>query len=402
MNEPHSLLSILMINSHLTLGGAAKMAATLTRALNLEGDVSATLHHCGNSRNDGEYVGHRVSVARPLNALLARLGGAGCVWDFGLAKSLKTRIEQADVVHLHNLHGYYLDWTRLFSYLRHKPVVWTWHDMWGATGRCGVSYDCDGWTQGCKPCPHKDYYPAAWFDFAAGEYKAKSIWLERLSELTIVSPSYWLRDIAIARGVPADLVQVIPNPVDTGAYRARDVLESRRALGIDPNKRYVLFVATDCRNHFKGYEDFILAVRSLGWGALVVGKGAGEQRDGFIHLGELKQPEALVDCYSAADALLVPSKFDNYPNTIIESLACGTPAFGYNVGGIPTQVHPEVGGVVERGDAKGLAALVESKLPGGKTAAISEMLSSYAHRIWESSTIAKQYLAIYRATVDRR
>lgn len=394
-------LHVLMVNTHATRGGAARMASTLAQALHASGEVDVSLVHCGDDRTDPPLYGIRRPGSRPLNALLARLGGSLAVQDMGVADEISRRSQTADLIHLHNLHGYYLDWVRLLRAIGDRPLVWTLHDMWAVTGRCGFAYGCDGWRTGCRPCPHLDYYPAAWVDRAASEYERKTERLGALPRLIVATPSHWLGEIAVRRGFRAERVVYVPNPVDVSSYRPTAAAEARRHFGLDPAERHLLFVAADCNNPLKGYSHFLATVKRTGWRGLVAGGAPKELPAGVRYLGSFADPSLLSLCYSAADALVVPSLFDNSPNAVIESMACGTPAFGFDAGGIASQMHPRWGGVVKTGDDEALATLLSGQLAReGKTQATVEEVREYAASHWSSDSVAKRYLELYRRAVD--
>lgn len=401
MTVSSQLLRVLMVNTHASVGGAARMAATLARAIDASGKAVVSLYHCGDREKNPPLYGIRRFGSRQLNAVLARCGGSLAVQDFGVAQEIARRSETADIIHLHNLHGYYLDWDRLFRAIERRPFVWTWHDMWGATGRCGFSSACEGWRTGCKPCPHMNYYPAAWLDRAASEYRRKSQWLERLPRLLIATPSEWLRQIAIQRGIPPERLVWIPNPVDVSAYKPTPTARARERLGLSPDERYLLFVAADCNNPLKGYRDFLFAVQQTKWRGLVAGGAPSDLPSTVIYLGSFSDPESLSICYSAADALVVPSLFDNSPNTVIESMACGTPVFGFDAGGIASQMHPQWGGVVPTGDTEALSALLKTKLKSNsKSDAMVAELRDYAVSRWGPDHVVHEYIALYRRAMS--
>ncbi len=399
--EKRQHLNVLMVNTHINSGGAAKMATTLAHGLMADGQTRVTMHHAGDAKVDEVFVGHGSQSRRKVNALLARFGGSRLVIDGGLARHLTREAHFYDVVHLHNLHGYYLDWVTLLKGLVERPVVWTWHDMWAVTGRCGFSFECDGWTSGCSTCKRRHYYPAAWLDFASKEFEEKTEFFSRLTHMVVVTPSDWLKDLAIRRGIPPDQIRVIPNPVDAGNFKPREVVGLRRHHGLSPDERVALFVAADCENPLKGYRDFKIIVGLLKWRAIVVGKNSGRLPDGFISVGDITDPAGLADYYSMADVLVVPSLFDNYPNTAIESLSCGTPVFGYDTGGIRSQVHPQYGGTVKAGATAELAKLMAKTLPSGKTSEIAEALARHSRGKWATDGIAGKYRETYRSAIDR-
>lgn len=390
-------MRVCMISTHATRGGAAKMAATLVTALNsAELGVRATLYHCGDNLAAGNIVGLKRPWSRHINAALARLGGDKLIWDFGVARQLTTLARDFDVIHLHNLHGYYLDYQRLLDGIGDRPIVWTWHDMWPLTGRCGFSMGCEKWQTGCVRCPNLGYYPAAWIDWAARDFKARSRHLVACANLSIVAPSRWLADLGSARGYPAARLAVIPNPVDLGNFAPRTKSEARMRLGLPNQAPLLLFVAANCDDPRKGLDDFCAVASQLDVHGIVVGRSSRRPTGQIDFVGLVPSQTKLADFYCAADALVVPSSSDNYPNTTIEAQACGTPVFAYRIGGLPEQVPPFWSGVAEPHDVDGLAKLVLGFLSsGGKTDSLSSRIREHAVATWSPDAVAARYQAIY-------
>lgn len=391
-------LSIAMVNTEATRGGAARMAASLVKTINSQSSgISATLFHCEDNLEVDHLVGLKRRGSRPINAGLARLGGSYAVCDLGVANELIERTKEADVLHVHNLHGYYLNFEKLLLAWKERPVVWTWHDMWGATGRCGFAFDCEGWKAGCKKCPSMETYPAAWIDRARSEFSKKGALYGQMKNLTIVSPSQWLADIAIERGFDPKKVTVIPNLVDIDRFKLIFKGEARAELNLDPEKFVVLFLASDCGDKRKGYDDFAQVTRNQPWQAIAVGKPPAEPADHILHVGVVKDQKMINRYYAAADVMVIPTYADNYPNTVIESLLSGTPVVGYNEGGVASQLDLDGCKVVEKGSVDGLINEMKSYIQsGGKTEALSCNLSGLAVNRWSPDRITDLYLDLYQ------
>ena len=219
------------------------MAATLARTLDDSGKAAVRFYHCADAETKPPLYGVRRAGSRQMNVILSRIGGSTAVHDMGVSEVIANEAKTADVIHLHNLHGYYLDWIRLLKAISNRPVVWTWHDMWAATGRCGISMGCQGWRSGCNPCPHLNYYPAAWLDRASSEFRRKSEMWAQLPRLIVVAPQEWLQQIAVERGFPSGQVVCIPNPVDFSTHSPTPKRVAREYLGLKVDEKYLLFVA---------------------------------------------------------------------------------------------------------------------------------------------------------------
>jgi glycosyltransferase involved in cell wall biosynthesis len=389
-------MNVAMLNTTRARGGAARMAANLVRELNRSArGVRAVLYHAEDDRADPSHHGLRRRGSRQLNALLARLGGSLWVVDLGLARDVVALTRDADLLHVHNLHGYYLDYPAVLEAWRDRPVVWTWHDMWGATGRCGAGYECDLWQGGCRKCPHLEFYPAAWLDRAAGEYRRKQEIFFGLRNLWIVTPSAWLGEIAARRGFDAGRIRVVPNLVDS-EYRAMPKADARRAVNLPADAFVALFVASDCGDPRKGYAAFARALEGLPVLGVAVGKPPRHGHPAVRHAGTLRQPAQMGCYYAAADVLVMSSVAENYPMSVIESLLSGTPVIGYATGGVPSQLDLPYCRTVEAGDVDALRAMVQECVDAGeKTEAMSTALSAKAAERWSPRKIVEKYCDIY-------
>jgi putative colanic acid biosynthesis glycosyltransferase len=397
-------LRVCMVNTSATRGGAAKMAATLAAALNSSKlGVRATLYHCDDIYAANDVVGLRRPLARQVGAVLARLGGDKLIWDFGVARQLSDLAREFDVIHVHNLHGYYLNYRQLLDGLQGKPVVWTWHDMWPITGRCGFSLECTKWRTGCVSCPNLGYYPAAWTDWAARDFKARTDRLVMATNLSIVTPSRWLAELGLTRGYSPTRISVIPNPVALGEFSLKGQSEARTRLGLPNKSPLLLFVAANCDDPRKGFGDFCAIVDRTGIRGIAVGHSCARPTRLVELVGPVHSQEKLADFYSAADALVVTSSSDNYPNTTIEAQACGTPVFVYRTGGLPEQMPPFWSGVAEKHDVNGLAQLIlEFLRSGGRTDRLRDSIRNHAVATWHPDVAATRYRAIYALALGQK
>jgi len=390
-------MRIVMVNTSANRGGAARVASLLAYGMTASPSVELTLYHAQDRVEHGPLKGLRRPGLRPLNALLARLGGSLWVHDGGLARAIATKMSDADLLHVHNLHGYYLHWIRLFESLPRNPIIWTWHDQWGATGRCGFAIDCNRWMSGCRVCPHKEYYPAAWVDRAKTEHVAKSSILVQHRHLFIVAPSQWLADIAIHRGYAPEKVYVIPNPVDVDKYRPVAVTELQEGLGLGADDVVALFVAADCGDPRKQYSHFARATERAPVRAIAVGKPPRDPAPHVLHVGNVTDPTMLSAYYSLADFLVFTSLADNYPNTVVEAISSGAPVVGYGVGGVPSQLDSQFSICVQPQDSDSLSMAIRNVASRGKkTPQMAEHLHRHARERWHIDEIVGQYHRIYR------
>ncbi len=307
-----------------------------------------------------------------------------------LVKQLKAF--QPDLIHLHNLHGYYLHLPTLFKYLKEYdiPVVWTLHDCWAYTGHCAYyttarnappvqaarrrarqeTVGCDRWTAGCGQCVLKHSYPASLLlDQSARNWKDKRDLFCGMKHMVLTTPSEWLMG-EVKRSFLKDYpVYVLPNGVDLSTFApcadGRFMEDVARSYGLDGigDKKLVLSVAA-VWDERKGLEDLIQLAQALGPDYCVAAVGLDEyqiaalphhsvmgvRRTGNVH--------DLCALYTAADVYVSASHEETMGMTLVEALACGTQVICYDATAMPEIVTDKVGEVVPLGDADALAQAV--------------------------------------------
>lgn len=263
--------------------------------------------------------------------------------------------QKVDLLNFHNLHGGYFNYLAIAKLTHAKPAVYTLHDMWSFTGHCAYSFDCDRWKHGCGHCPYPDTYPEITLDSTALEWKLKR-WIYNRSNLTIVTPSQWLANLARQSLLQQFPVHHIPNGLDVTAYQPLDPDLCRSALGISSDQRVLLFMAQSLKDSRKGCDLLLAALQQLPTslkGNLVlvtVGNGGDSLTKAVdiptLSLGYVAGDRLKSLVYSAADVFVFPTRADNLPVVIQESMACGTPVVSFDVGGVSEMVRPGITGLL--------------------------------------------------------
>lgn len=262
-----------------------------------------------------------------------------------------------DVVHLHNLHGYYINIELLFQYLKAKnlPVVWTLHDCWAVTGHCTYfsACGCEKWKTQCEHCPQKHEYPVSkWLDASQNNYVRKKKAFTGVQKMVITTPSAWLKSIVKQSFLQEYDVQVVNNGIDTAIFKPTESdLRERYSL---VEKKLVLGVANGWGER-KGLAYMKRLANDLpdGWKVAVVGLSEEQQEKlpgNMIGIRRTNSPQELAAWYTTADVFVSPTLEDNYPTTLLEAQACGTPVVVFASGGAPETVMPGKGYVVQRLD----------------------------------------------------
>ena len=407
-------------------GGAARAAYRLHGSLCRQGyDSSMFVAHRG---SDDPLV---TSYVPPMDfpSGLRRVLRRGLIWrDFRRYESSRpschdkfndsrseygvTLLEQlpsCDLINLHWIAGF-VDYRSFF--LRapsHTPIVWTFHDMNPFTGGCHYDEGCGRFVERCGECPQlgsKDVH-----DLSRQIWRRKRTIFQRTEPeaLHIVTPSLWLAEEAKRSSLLGRFSSsVIPNGLDTDIFSPRDPGMARAVLEVPQNAKVVLFVAGSTDNWRKGFVFLAKALSELTelpnlfLVSLGGGKPALNSRINHLHLGYADNDRLLSFAYSAADVFVISSVQDNFPNTVLEALACGTPVAGFSVGGIPEMVRSGVTGLLAPpGDERALAGAIGNLLEND---AMRAEMSANCRRIateeYSLEIQANRYIELYEAVMN--
>lgn len=259
-----------------------------------------------------------------------------------------------DIVHLHNIHGYYLDYTVLFDYLARSDVrvVWTLHDCWAFTGHCAY-FDllgCNKWKAQCGHCKLKNEYPKSWFvDRSCANLANKRNFFNSVNRMTLVPVSGWLEGLVKESILGSHDTLRIWNGIDIDQFYP--------GVGKSPCT-YVLGVAS-VWDRRKGLDDFLALRKALPSNICIVLVGLTKKQisalpEGITGLQRTNSIEQLRELYASALAFVNPTWEDTFPTTNLEALACGTPVVTYRTGGSVEAVTLETGFIIEQGNIDGL------------------------------------------------
>jgi glycosyltransferase involved in cell wall biosynthesis len=282
----------------------------------------------------------------------------------GVDVSSHSLIQQSDVIHLHWINFGFLSLNSLDDLIKtNKPIVWTLHDMWAFTGGCHYAGDCENYLNACGNCVPFLKNPSD-TDLSNQVWQRKAEIFKK-SNFTVVACSEWLaqkaRQSSLLQG---KTILSIPNPIDVNVFQPtpKDVAAMYFELAYD--KKYILFAAAKISDERKGFSYFKEALSVISNQLLINGKTASDieilifgqaQASDFEELpfkvnilGKLSNLETIAKAYSAATVFVSPSIEDNLPNTIMESMACGTPVVGFEVGGIPEMIDHKTNGYLAK------------------------------------------------------
>ena len=352
-------MKVLQINTFGNLS-TGKIAVDIYRTLKARGNEGVVAF----ARNDvpGDVPSFRIgnSLSVYADGIFARFTDKAGHYSKGATAKLIKQIKDydPDIIHLHNLHGYYINVPMLFEYLAEadKPVVWTLHDCWAYTGHCCYysMAECSKWRQeGCSRCPQKKSYPASLFkDNSAKNFSEKNQMFHSVKGLNLVCVSNWLNNElkdSFLKDLPS---RVIYNGIDTNVFKPSSC-DFRMKYDVG-DKAVVLGVASTWDTR-KGLADFIELSKILDDRYKIVLVGLNDKQkaslpDNMIGIGRTDGTKELAGIYSAANVLFNASVEETFGLPNIEAIACGTPVVAYNCTGIPETVTENEGYIVEPHD----------------------------------------------------
>ena len=311
-----------------------------------------------------------------------------------------------DLIHLHNLHGFWINIDILFKELRklNIPIVWTLHDCWAYTGHCShyKTNKCYKWVDGCHACQHLDVYPRSYFvDNSRNNYLKKKVLFTSVDKMTIVTPSQWLASEVKKSFLGKYPVTPIPNGIDLKTFSRKEFV-SRKKFGI-PEKKKVLLAVSFVWNKEKGLDDLIELSKKIDkdkYVMVIVGLSARQKETlllppTIIAIERTSNIDDLVELYSLSDVFLNPSYQETMGMVTAEAIACGTPVIVYDKTAVPEIVDPQSGFVVKAGDITAMKENIEKALDLNK-----ECISKCAMK-FEKNNQYEKYYTIYKSIIKQ-
>lgn len=405
-------MKVLLVDVNYRYSSTGKIVQDLAQMLSDDGHEAVVCYGRG-AKSDSQLALRISSVFEVVwHALLTRITGLTGFYSYFATRRLIRVIEKfsPDVVHLHELHGYYLNIRKVVSFLKDSsiPVVWTFHCEFMYTGKCGYAYDCSHWLSECHSCPQIKSYPASlFFDFTRYMHNDKKQIFQNFSVLKIVTPSAWLLGRVRMSFLSNKESMVIPNgiDVDTVFYpRERSTLREIKKIA---DKKVVLSIAPDIFDQRKGGAWVLeLAKRfSNEYIFILVGVGGEvkiELPDNVIAIGRTQHQHELAEYYSSADVFLLTSERETFSLVTVESLACGTPVLGFDAGA-PTEVAPPpYGRFVSYGNIDELECLINGFFNGDVFFSSRADCRKFAVENYSKNVMYRSYRDVYSEMIDSR
>lgn len=361
-------MKVLMINVVCGIRSTGRICTDLASALEEQGHEVKIAY--GRENVPEQFQKYAVRIGSDfdtkMHGLKARLMDAS---GFGSKRATERFIEwvkeyNPDVIHLHNIHGYYINIEVLFQYLKtcEKKIIWTMHDCWALTGHSAYcdAINCEKWKTGCEKCPQIKEYPKSYVDNSRRNWIRKKELFSDISNMIIITPSIWLKNLVKQSYLKNIPVEVVYNGIDTSKFRRlKNNFKKRHCI---EDKCMLLGVAT-AWDDMKGLSDFIRLSERLDekFQIVLVGldKNQMESLPGtIIGIQRTASVKELTKVYSAADIFVNLTYCDSYGLVNVEAALCGTPVISYDTGGCKESVG-DCGVVVKRGDIDAVIEAIE-------------------------------------------
>lgn len=339
-------------------GSTGNIMLNISNILNQQGDFSYT-YSAKSAKHKSIPKNHNVfgtAIENMINRVISVFTGIYGYGSFVGTHILLQKIKKIkpDVIHLHNLHGWYINLPMLFRYIKKYKIktFWTLHDCWAFTGQCShfTIEKCDKWKTNCHNCQRYKIYPYTAVDRTKTMYKLKKKWFCGIENLTIITPSQWLADLVKQSFLKEYPVKVINNGINLDIFKPTES-NFREKYNIPKDKFIVLGVAFGW-GYRKGLDVFIELSKRLSEKYQIVLVGTDDKideqlPDNIISIHRTENQIELAKIYTAADIFVNPTREEVLGLVNIEALACGTSVITFNIGGSPECIDKSCGSVID-------------------------------------------------------
>lgn len=361
-------MKVLQINTVCGSGSTGRIAVDLYHKLEAQGHECLIAYGRGKAPEGIHAVRIGNDLDNYIHAAMTRITDKTGFYSRRATRKLIEKIKeyQPDLIHLHNLHGYYLDIRQLFYYIRKEqiPVVWTLHDCWPFTGHCSYfdSAGCNRWQEGCHNCPQKKEYPASIvFDNSQWNYNQKKQLFTSLLDMQIITPSKWLQTVVKQSFLNKYPVNYIYNGIDPSVFKPR---KSNILQKYNINNKFVILGVSNVWATRKGLQDFCSLSSQLGnkYQIILVGVNENQLKElpkSIIGIKRTENLTELTELYTAADVYMNLSCEETFGMTTIEALACGTPVIVYDKTAIAEPIKGSYGKALPYGNLSAVITAVK-------------------------------------------
>ncbi len=400
-------MKILQINSVCGVGSTGKITVQISDYLNENKIENYIAYGVGKSSRPNTFKIGNLLDARLHSLMSKKL----CMQGYGSKINTLRLVSyikgiEPDIVHLHNIHGQYLNFKILFSYLNKTniKVVWTFHDCWPYTGKCTyyTEVGCYLWKNQCQKCPFLETYPASNRDRTKKNFTEKKEMFTGNSNLYIATVSKWLKDEVKQSYFKGKSVECIYNGINTEIFQYREN-KIKNKLGIF-DKFMILGVAS-VWNSRKGLEGFLEIASRIDDDSVVVLIGiTTEQKrllpDNVIGVEKTNNQIELAEFYSAADVFVNLSIEETFGLVVAEAMACGTPAVVYNSTACPEVPSDGSGFIVEPGNIDGVLECIQTVKIEGKEKYSGKAIKRMREKFSQQNML-DGYLNLYKKCMEQ-
>ena len=340
-----------------------------------------------------------------INTLFDKQGYGSLIQTKKLIKRL--RQEKPEILHLHNLHGYYLNLPIFVKYLKEEykgRLFWTFHDCWPFTGHCPyfTMAECDKWKSGCMKCPNKGKYPISWgLDCSKNNYKEKKEWFSNLHNLEIIVPSKWMKELVEQSFMKEYPIHIIPNGIDKKIFFPREDSDIYLKYGISSEKKILLGVA-DFWSERKGISDFLELADRLPekYHIVLVGRNKDRNISRYQNITGIPYTEnakELAELYSRAYVFINPSREESFSVVTVEAISCGTPVIALDTSAVKELVEEGSGVILHNHAAMDYLRALEMI---EKNEFDKKQIENYALK-FSKENMTEKILDLYRTCIEK-
>lgn len=399
-------MKVLLIDVNCKYSSTGKIVYDLYSELNKNGHTAAICYGRGPLVEETNIYKFSSDIETYIHAFMTRMTGLTGVFSPTSTRRLLKYIKEfkPDVVHIHELHGYFVNIAPVMKYLKKNKIktVWTFHCEFMYTGKCGHAHACDKWRTECGNCPLLHEYPKSlFFDFTKYMFNRKKELFSDFENLTIVTPSNWLADRVRISFLKGKDIRVIHNGIDIeNVFHSRnsDLLKEKHNL---TNEKIILAVAPNLMSEDKGGKWILeianrLRTENIKFILIGIDDLTKNFSDNIIALGRTENQTELAEYYSMADIFVICSKRENFPTTCLEAIACGTPIVGFDAGGTKETAPEGYGCFVEYGDIESISKEIRLILKGDSVLSSKNECAKYGKEKYSKQSMYSTYFKLYQ------
>jgi glycosyltransferase involved in cell wall biosynthesis len=397
-------MRVLQINSTLNAGSTGRIAEGIGQKILEHGDESYIAYGRSSNPSQSQMIRIGNNWDQAVHLLKTRLFDTHGFHSRRATRALVQQIRkiQPDIIHLHNLHGYYINIEILFDFLKdwEKPIIWTLHDCWPFTGHC-CYYErvkCIKWKSECQSCPLKWLYPQSYFyDNSLDNFYKKKMLTSLPKQLHLVTVSKWLESQVMQSFLQNRSLTTIYNGIDLAVFKPLNQLKLKKEYGFE-GKQVILGVANIWTDG-KGLRSFTELSKMINKNQVVILIGVTQKQlkhlpGNIVGIEQTSSVEELAKYYNLADVFVNPSIAETFGMTTAEAMACGTPSVVYETSAMPEMINDEVGFIVPFNNYQYLYEKINTILENGKEM-YSEKCRARAEELFDLDKQYEKYTALY-------